>query len=184
MQLITDVKKLRTAIDGALRSATKLQGTIHIVACSALAHAEQHGDFGLLARLVFGLPTGQRVKTIQKWARMFSPVKFDEKAKKCVLDRSEKAVEWDVDGAIAMPYFEIVEQVASKPLTLQDVLDYLSKKAKAKDNDTAEIAETRKVIAKIHGFAAVLASPIVQEKDAGDAVDAETATEDGLKQAA
>lgn len=165
MELITDVKKLESAVKACVTGANKLQNQIHLVACSTLAHAEQHGDFGAFARLIYGLPSGQRVKTVRKWARMFAPVKFVDGEKIVKLDRSEKAPAFDIDGAIANPYYAIEEVTTSKPLTMQEVLDYLNRKAKAKETDTADVLETRKAIGRIAAYAQTLASPLAAPAD-------------------
>jgi hypothetical protein len=158
--IITDLKKMNTGITNAIKTAGKLQDAIHVLACSALAHAQQHGDFGAYARLVYGLPAGQRVKTLKEWAMKYAPVKYHDKESKVTLDKSEKAKPWDIAGALANPYFNVNEVTQQKPLTLQEVIEYLAKKAKSKDEDTADIAETRRAIGEIEKFARKMAGAV------------------------
>lgn len=166
--VLTDKVKLNARIKATVKSATKVQTDIHVCAVSALWHAEQHGDFGFLERLVYGLPAGQRVKTLQKWAKKYAPVNFSDKEKRCSKDKSNNAKPFDVVTAEADPYFNIVEVTEQKPLTMAAIIKYLEDKAKGKDTDTPEVKETRTYCGKVAQFAKGLAEVKEAEAAAND----------------
>lgn len=157
---IVGASAIAKAINGVIKSATNAQVKIHEVAVSALAHAEEHGDVTLIAKLVYGLPKGTRANLVSKWARAFAPIKFSDRDMNAKMDKSATAIAFDVDGSEATPFWEMKSEVKPAEITLQAIVDYLSKRAKGKDNDSMETTEQRKLIGKVAHYAAVLASPI------------------------
>lgn len=161
VQLIVGASAIQRAINGVIKSATNAQARIHEVACSALAHAAQHGDVTLAAKLVYGLPKGVRANLVRKWFGTFGPIKFSDREMNATKDNGKDAKPFDLDVGMATPFWELA---GNKPkvaeITLEAIVEYLRKKAKAQDSDSEETEAERKKIAQVATYAAALASPI------------------------
>ena len=108
------------------RSA-KLQRDIHAVAVECLQHAEAHGDATLMKSLYLALPTGQRREALLVWCNTYSPLRVTQQGQNCGLLKkdSPKYVPFDIESAIANPYYALNERsigFKAAPLDMEKIL--------------------------------------------------------------
>ena len=108
------------------RSA-KLQRDIHAVAVECLQHAEAHGDATLMKSLYLALPTGQRREALLVWCNTYSPLRVTQQGQNCGLLKkdSPKYVPFDIESAIANPYYALNERsigFKASPLDMEKIL--------------------------------------------------------------
>jgi len=120
-------KEILKSIKSISTRSAKLQRDIHAVAVECLQHAEAYGDATLMQSLYLALPTGQRREAILVWCEKYSPVRVTQKGEKCGLLKktSPKYVPFDIESAIANPYYAIDERSVgfkASPLDMEKVL--------------------------------------------------------------
>ncbi len=121
-------------IDRIRKIGSALQNEIHTVAVSTLAHLRDHGDYTLATRLLDALPNGQRVKALAHWYGHFSggaaSFSFDKNAGwSCKLAKVRSPEMFDVDGAYAVSFADLVAEKGYTTLTLAQAIQYLKRKA-------------------------------------------------------
>lgn len=114
-----------------------LQGEIHAVAVSTLAHIRDHGDYTLAVQLLDALPNGQRVKALAHWYGHFSngaaTFSFDKSGGwGCKLLKARTPEMFDVTGAYMTSFADLVAEKGYTTLNLEQVKAWLKRKA----NDT------------------------------------------------
>jgi hypothetical protein len=133
----------------------KLQSEIHIVAVSTLAHIRDHGDYTLATALLDALPNGQRVKALAHWFGHFSDgaavFAFDKNAGAwgCKLLKARTPEMFDIDGAYATSFADLVAEKGYSTLDVKGVLAYLKRKANedgTNPDGSAKVAEEARTL--------------------------------------
>jgi hypothetical protein len=132
--------ELDKAIDLAIKATARGTVLAHKAGVMCLAHAEQHGDFMPLARLVFGCPAFMQSK-LRDWARAFSPVTFETANKIAKKDNSESAKPFNVVGASEVNPFEMKREKKDATFDSESFADSFDKLLKRfeKNSDDADV---------------------------------------------
>ena len=127
--LITRIKTNGTKLDKDIQTALQ---------CSAI-HAHQHGDIGLIERLLAALPKGTRSNAVKEWLVQYAPVIFDgEKIAfhRVYEQKDEAARALKIKAVVeATVWTELKPEPAFKPFILEDALAAVLKKAEAAQKD-------------------------------------------------
>lgn len=113
------IDKNRASIRG---NADKLNVLIHETAMMIIRHAAPKdaggngfGDCSRAQMLLFDLPASFRRTMLRDWFHTFTPIVVKDKAPewnaKMHKPDSKLFVEWDINGADAMPFYKMAEQV-------------------------------------------------------------------------
>jgi len=133
MELIKDSKKVAALISVIAKAGQKLDENIHLAACSSLQHAELHGDTTLATKLIEAMPKSGRSKALIHWFVTYGKLAF-KKDNTFGLDKG-KSKKWDVDSAIAMPFWDLIPEPEVKDLTIEALIGFVKNKiAKAQDH--------------------------------------------------
>lgn len=105
MKLITDTRVLTHEIEVMLHSAKSQRKQAHLLLCSALNHAKEHGDWRPLNRLIEGTKALKHLRTnaMLAWVAKHSPLRFNPKAAKPWSASAD--TEWDIVGAMRDPFY-------------------------------------------------------------------------------
>ena len=157
MNLITDTKKLNSAIESIKTAGTKLDAMVHNTGLSVMAHVAEHRNTTLIKQLYDALPRSARRKSLILWFESNMPVQITEKRDGSIaveiadLDDAlwmdfKANLDTRLVGADKVPYWEIknAPNVQHAP-TLEDVLKYIGKKA----NDQKCTAEEKAKLVKL-----------------------------------
>ena len=157
MNLITDTKKLNSAIESIKTAGTKLDAMVHNTGLSVMAHVAEHRNTTLIAQLYDALPRSARRKNMIVWFESNMPVQITERRNGSIVveiaDVGDPVwVEFKVNldarltGADKVPYWELknAPNVQHAP-TLEEVLKYIGKKA----NDQKCTAEEKAKLVKL-----------------------------------
>jgi len=141
MELIKDSKKIIVLINAITKTGKKLDDDIHLAACSCLAHVEKHGDATLasklLEQLIEAMPRSGRTKALIHWFITYGKLAY-KKDKTFGIDKG-KSKKWDIEGAIAMPFWELIPEPDVKDLTMEALIGFVKNKiAKAQDSGKIE----------------------------------------------
>jgi hypothetical protein len=155
-------------IDQIKRIGTVLQREIHVTGVSTLAHARDHGDVTLIARLLSALPNGQRVKALAFWFSHFSNKKlscaFKDGAWAVAIKKDRTASDFDVEGAMVTTFADLTNEKSPTTLTVEQIAKYLERKANEdglNDDGSSKVApEARAFCARLLAFSK--ASPSLQ----------------------
>lgn len=141
------------------RIGATLQREIHLVAVSTLAHIRDHGDYTLAVQLLDALPNGQRVKALAHWYGHFSnsaaTFSFDKNGGwMCKLLKARTPEMFDIDGAFATSFADLVAEKGYTSLNLAQVAKWLQRKAnddgKNPDGTPRVTEEAREVLAALY----------------------------------
>lgn len=139
--IIADINSVVTA-DGSMDI------TVHNLAVECLAHAAEHGDFTLFARLVgdvktagnvaFGRGVRSRRQGLLEWAAKFSPIRVNGDGIMGALPESSKVfVPYNVEGATAAPFYDLTGEASrrttNKPFGIEQILGRVGSFGKAID---------------------------------------------------
>lgn len=134
MELIKDAVKLTTLIGSIAKRGVKLDEDIHLAACSALSHAEEHGDTTLATKLIEAMPKSGRAKALVHWFVTYGMLAF-KKDNAFGIDKG-KSKEWNVEGAIAKPFWELMPEPEIKELTIEALVKMVKGRIeRAMEND-------------------------------------------------
>lgn len=125
VELYKTAKTLDAAIASIAERGKKLDADIHRTGCSVIAHALKHGDATPAARLHDALPKSGRRKAYVAWLEAFSPIKLtveNGKPTTAKLKKNHAPETYDVDGAIATPFWEFTVERKPVPMTLERAL--------------------------------------------------------------
>lgn len=140
---ILDAQGIAKGIAGVADSAKALQGTIHELAVSCLAHVRDHGDTTLAVRLVSVLPSGQRRLALAQWFKVYSNGKMvisrDPKHGTFSCKLKDRVPEdFMVEEAVDCDYGDVEpEQRAAKPKSLKDLVAAIARFTK--NDKTVEV---------------------------------------------
>ena len=132
---ILDKATIGKKISRIKRTGQALQQEIHVVAVNTLIHIRDHGDYTLAINLLDALPNGQRVKALANWYRHFSgdAVTFnfapDGEGWAGKLAKKRDDSQFDIEGAIATTYGDLMPEKGYSTLTVAGVLSMLKRKA-------------------------------------------------------
>lgn len=111
-KLYTTGADIDKAITAVAKRGQALQKELHKVACSVLAHVAQHGNVGIVDKLVKAVPEMGRANALCDWFAAFGPVIFDDERKAAHV----KGKATDLRKAMAMPFWQFKPEQAYKPL--------------------------------------------------------------------
>lgn len=125
-----DVTSIITRIDALIVKDAALDTETHRVAIDALAHAAEHGDIDLIARILgdvktkggktFGKGIRSRRLAVIEWLSAFSPIRVSGDGVIGMLKPDAKTyVPFNLEGAEKLPFFDMPNEVkrrtANKP---------------------------------------------------------------------
>ena len=151
-EIIQDTAKAVAQIEAIKKAGDKLADSIHVVAVSALYHAEQHGDVTIMQRLVTALPGFARRNALLAWATAFGKFTINESGDNVDFNKHGKS---DVEGALVKTFWDFKPEQPFKPFDLQAEMAKLVKRAEkaAKDErnslDSDDLIEVRKLASAI-----------------------------------
>jgi hypothetical protein len=140
MQIIQNKGELAQSIRNILHAGKALDKAIHQAACSALWHCREFGDTGFVAALVAAMPKGSRVKGLIHWVQEHSPVNvkgLNDGTYKVTARGWNKPEKWQLDKAIAKPYWDFSTERNPGPLTVEKLVAYLTRLSE--NEDTAKV---------------------------------------------
>ncbi len=144
------ISSLKARVTNAIVAARNGSKAQHELLCDLLVHAEKHGDYTELARLVAGLAeTGYRVKALQAWVSAHSPINFGEDKETgavtaSIPKKAERRRPYLIDEAAEVPYWKFTTENAPKPVDMVKLILALAKKAQG---DTEKIETTPETLA-------------------------------------
>lgn len=161
MQLITDGAALTKFIDDVCVNHKKVEGQIHVAACSALFHANEHRNADMMMRLMAGLGGSVRRNALIAWAVEFGKleasidgksVQFAEKGVEGETAEDAKA-RWALkqEAAQSKPFWDFKPEAPFQAFDLNAQIQKLIKAAEKAANDTRnnvpakELLELRKL---------------------------------------
>ncbi|WYW03678.1 hypothetical protein Mora3_00002 [Pseudomonas phage vB_PpuP-Mora-3] len=150
--IIKDSAKAVAQIEAIKKAGDKLADSIHIVAVSALFHADEHGDVTIMQRLISALPGFARRNALLAWATNYGKFTINETGDNVDFDKFGKS---DVEGALGVTFWAFKPEQPFKPFDLQAEMAKLVKRAEkaAKDErnslDSDDLIEVRKLASVI-----------------------------------
>jgi hypothetical protein len=106
---------LATAIASFHKASQSLQAKMHVIACSVLKHAVDHGDIRPMAAFIQAMPESGRAKALVTWFEEFGPVTFDKMVPTYNKAKREGS---NVDAAVALPFWEFAPEPDYKAIDL------------------------------------------------------------------
>ena len=130
------VISLKARVTNAIASARNGSKAQHELLVDLLSHAEKHGDYTELTRLVAGLAdTGYRVKALVAWVSAHSPINFGEDENGAVTasipKKAERRRPYLIAEAAEVPYWKFTVENAPKPIDMVKLIMSLAKKAQS-----------------------------------------------------
>jgi hypothetical protein len=130
------VSSLKVRVTNAISAARNGSKAQHELLVDLLRHAEQHGDYTELARLVAGLAdTGYRIKALVAWVSAHSPINFGEDENGAVTasipKKAERRRPYLIAEAAEVPYWRFTAENAPKPIDMVKLIMSLAKKAQS-----------------------------------------------------
>ncbi len=157
MNLITDGAALVKFIDDTCAAHKGLEGKIHIAACSALYHANQHRNADMMMRLMAGLGGSIRRNALIAWAVEFGKleasidgksVQFAEKGVEGELPEATEA-RWAKQQELAQnkPFWDFKPEAPFQAFDLNAQIQKLIKAAEKAANDERNNVPTKELLA-------------------------------------
>ena len=173
-----DFSTLMSAADIGKRIAkiakvgNSLQAEIHEIAVQTLGHIAAHGDTTLFTRLLDGLPNGQRVKALAFWGNHFSGKQVTASYEKDAgwttkLVKGWSADKFDLDGAVATTFADLVPEKGYNTLTMPALAAYFKRQA---NNDGLNPDGSVKVEPAVRDLCASLYARMAATKKAAEVV--------------
>lgn len=161
MKLITDGTALTKFIDDVCAAHKGIEAKIHIAACSALYHCNEHRNADMMIRLMAGLGGSVRKNALIAWAVEFGKlevtadgkgVQFAEKGKDGELPE-ETTARWEKaqESAQNKPFWDFKPEAPFTAFNLSEQITKLIKAAEKAANDernsvpSAELLALRKL---------------------------------------
>jgi len=150
MKLIIDGAELTKFIDKVCADHKNVEGRIHIAACSALYHANEHRNADMMMRLMAGLGGSVRRNALIAWAVEFGKLEATADGKSVQFaekELDEKAQEL----AQNKPFWDFKPEPPFQAFDLNAQIQALIKKAEKAANDernnvpSKELMELRKL---------------------------------------
>lgn len=123
------VNKFNAALQTFSRSTKSSMNAAKVCAETALQHFHDHGDTVLCQRFVEAMPKNYGRKTaFLLWAKDHSPILQitetveDKKVQKLVKDRTEAAIDWNLEAALEKPFWEYAPEKAQVAWGFDDVV--------------------------------------------------------------
>jgi len=135
----------------------------------ALQHFHDHGDVSLCQRFHDAMPKNYtRRSAFIKWLASFSPIAL--KGGEFAKDKSDTAVDWNLEAAFAKPFWEFAPEKEILDFTSADIISDLKrvvKKFKNEDRSKPADAEAVALLAQVETTietlaAAPVAAPVVE----------------------
>lgn len=109
---------LEQRVDAVIQQDGMMDLGVHRLAVECLAHAAEHGDFSLFAKLIgdchtaggvtFGRGVRSRRLALIEWASAFSPIRLNGDGLIGVLAESAKGYKaYNVEGAESLPFYDM-----------------------------------------------------------------------------
>lgn len=169
MDIIKGKDLLKKAVDKVCKTSHTFQADLHIVACSALAHLIDCGDPVYITRLMTGLHTGTRKKSLQVWFKTHGAMTFDDTGV-CVFHKEEvENKPFTLEEAIKVPYWELVgAERDPKPLDIGQLIKMIQRRVTQAEEDgytvpSDDLLKLSKVTTRM--FNAALADEAQAEND-------------------
>jgi hypothetical protein len=142
MTKLMNPAQLDAAIKSIATRGKKLDSDIQEAALSAISHFAEHGDIVFVNKLYLALSAGARKSSLALWFVTFTKaaVNTDAATKALAPFNVDKAKEFDLDGAMSTPWYDMKKEPELDELfDIQKALASLIAKAKksAKVNDPA-----------------------------------------------
>jgi hypothetical protein len=163
MKLHTDITAINKALDSISNRGKKLDGDIHKVACSIMAHFAENRDGKVVERLMEVMPKSSRRKALIDWFEAYVPVTISYTNGTVDMPKA-KAKEWQdfiaefgttLKTAIATPFWDYKpEKGAKDAISFEAVVAYIERKAKSEkfaDGAEAKIVELAAYARKLNG---------------------------------
>lgn len=172
--LIQDTSKVNVLIEAIKKAGAKLEGEIHQAACSALWHAEQHGDVTIMQKLIDALPGFARRNALIAWAVEFGKFKADKEGKSVEFNKFGKT--GLIERAMDKPFWEFKPEAPFQAFDMKAELAKLLKRAEkaAGDDrnslDSDDLIALRKLSAEAKALVVKAAPEVTNDDSADDAL--------------
>jgi hypothetical protein len=123
MQLYNTLAEITDACNKFYARGQSLQNEAHKIACSVLAHVEQHSDIRVVSKFLATMPELSRVNALRSWFEEFGPIAFEKNAPVFV---KGKATHLNI--AMAMPFWKFKQEQPYQPVDAAKALDKLIKR--------------------------------------------------------
>jgi hypothetical protein len=144
MNLITDGAKLTKFIDEVCEAHKAVEGRVHIAACSALYHANEHRNADMMIRLMTGLGGSVRRNALIEWCIAFGKLEATKDGKGVQFAEKELA-EKAQEAAQDKPFWEFKPEA---PFQAFDLMAEIAKLVKRSEKAAAANDDRNKVPAK------------------------------------
>lgn len=124
VNIIRGYKEIQQGIQTFHKSVAHVDETVHMLACSALTHAAEHGDSSLCTLLVQSMPKSSRRQALIDWNETFGNIKWtmvgeEQKFKKV------KDTECKLEEAYETPFYDLTPDKSTKPFDMSKLLKML-----------------------------------------------------------
>lgn len=146
MKLITDGAELVKFIDATCTAHKGIEGKIHIAACSALYHANEHRNADMMMRLMAGLGGSVRRNALIAWAVHYGKLEATTDGKSvqfCEKDLPETSQE----QAQNKPFWDFKPEAPFQAFDLNAELAKLIKRAEKAANDERNNIPAKELLA-------------------------------------
>lgn len=151
MKLITDGAELVKFIDKTCAAHKNIEGQIHVAACSALYHANEHRNADMMMRLMAGLGGSVRRNALIAWAVNFGKLEATADGKSVQFAEKELG-EKAQETAQNKPFWEFKPEAPFQAFDLNAEIAKLVKRSEQAANDernnvpSKELMELRKLV--------------------------------------
>lgn len=126
MNIIRGYNEIQKGINSFHKSVAHVDETVHLLACSALTHAAEHGDSTLCTMLVQAMPKSGRRAALIEWNTKFGALTWVKIGEEQKFKKSAKRV-YDLEGAYKTPFYDLTEDRVPKPFDLSMLVKMLEK---------------------------------------------------------
>ena len=123
MQLYNTLAEITEACNKFYARGQSLQTEAHKIACSVLAHVEQHSDVRVVAKFLATMPELSRVNALRSWFEEFGPIAFEKGNPLFVKGKATH-----LNLAMAMPFWKFKVEEPYVPVDAKKALENLIKR--------------------------------------------------------
>lgn len=124
LKLITSEKAIMAAAKALNGAGAKVADQTHLVLCSALGHAKEHGNTTVIDHVVEQVHTSANIRGVDAFIRAFTNLRKrpDPKTAKVAYRKPKnEALKVDLDAAMKSPYWNMPEVLANNRPIVFDV---------------------------------------------------------------
>ena len=129
INIIRGYEEINKGISAFSKSMAHVDETVHILACSALTHASEHGDNTLCTKLVQAMPKSGRKAALVEWFVKFGALTWVKIGEEQKFKKSERRA-YDLETAYVTPFYDLTPDTVPQPFDLKKLLKMIEQATK------------------------------------------------------